>query len=187
MRTGLPGWRDISRSLLFATTGVALFAYWSIARPTFEITASMKEWPTVLWFSATLLSLAVTLPVFGRMVGGPQVVRWATIAGAGVGLSSVANVIEDGFRIEGAFFLFIMGTWTLNIALIALTIVLARTFGGRDRLLAFIPAGTVAGILLFVVAGGPIMLITWLGAAAAALMMPSRQTPVPAEITTPTA
>jgi hypothetical protein len=170
--------------LLFATAGGALFAYWSIARPSFEMTASMKEWPTVLGFSATLLSLAVALPVFGRMVGGPQVVRWATIAGAGVGLSSVANVIEDGFRIEGAFFLFILGTWTVNIALLALTIELARSAPNRLRLLAVIPAGTVAGILFFVAVGGPVMLITWLTAAAAALMMAGRRAPVPAAPTT---
>ena len=184
MRTRLPGWRDISRSLLFAITGVALFAYWSIARPSFEITASMKEWPTVLWFSATLLLLAVALPVFGRMVGGPQVVRLASIAGLGVGLSSVANIFEDGFRIDGFFFAFILGTWTLHIALLALTIVIARTFPGRYRLLAVIPAGTVAGIVLFVVAGGPVMLATWLGAATAAVLMSGR-TPIPAALATP--
>jgi hypothetical protein len=148
------------------------------------MTASMREWPTVLGFSATLLSLAIALPVFGRMVGGPQVVRLASIAGAGVGVSSVANIFEDGFRIEGFFFVFILGTWTMHIALLALTIVMARTFPGRNRLLAFIPAGTVAGILLFVVAGGPIMLTTWLGAATGAILMSGR-TPIPAAPATP--
>jgi hypothetical protein len=78
----------MSRSLLFALTGV-LSSCTGVARPTFEMTASMTEWPRVLWFSANLLSLAVALPVFGRMVGGRLVVRWASIAGAGVGLSSV--------------------------------------------------------------------------------------------------
>lgn len=134
----------------------------------------MQEWPTVLGFSAALLSLAVALPVFGRMVGGPQAVRWATVAGAGVGLSSVANVIEDGLRIEGAFFLFILGTWTVDIALLGLTIVITRSTASRYRLLAVIPAGTFVGIILFVAAGGPIMLVTWLAAAVAGLMMSSR-------------
>jgi hypothetical protein len=55
-----------------------------------------------------------------------------------MGLSSVANIFEDGFRIGEFFF-------------------------------AAIPAGTIAGILLFVAAGGPIMLVTWLAAAAAAM------------------
>lgn len=169
----------MSRSLLFALTGVAFFVYWAVARPSFEMTASMTEWPSVLWFSATLLSLAVALPVFGRMVGGPRVVRLASISGAGVGLSSVANIFEDGFRIDVFFFAFILGTLILDVALLALTIVIARTFRGRYRLLALIPAGTVAGILLFVVAGGPVMLITWLGAATAAVLMSGRG-PIPA-------
>lgn len=159
----------MSRSLLFALTGVLFFVYWAVARPSFEMAASMTEWPHVLWFSATLLSLAVALPVFGRMVDGRSVIRLASIAGAGVGLSSVANIFEDGFRIDAFFFAFILGTLILDVALLALTIVIARTFPGRSRLFALIPAGTVVGILLFVVAGGPIMLVTWLAAAAAAV------------------
>ena len=173
-----------SRSLLFAFTGILLFLFWVIARPSSEMTASMTEWPNVLWFSATLLSLAIALPVFGRMVGGRPVVRLASIAGAGVGLSSAANIFEDGFRIDAFFFAFILGTLILDVALLALTIVIARTVPGRYRLLAGIPAGTVAGILFFVVAGGPIMLITWLAAAAAAVMLPGRRMEMPATLTT---
>ena len=164
----------MSRSSLFALTGVLLFSYWVVARPSFEMTASMTEWPHVLWFSATLLSLAVALPVFGRMVGGRWVVRLASVAGVGVGMSSVANIFEDGFRIDAFFLVFILGTLILDVALLALTIVIARTFSGRSRLFAVIPAGTVAGVLLFVVAGGPIMLVTWLAAAAAAVLTSGR-------------
>jgi hypothetical protein len=166
----------MSRSLLFVLTGVLFFVYWVVARPSFEMTASMTEWPHVLWFSATLLSLAVALPVFGRMVGGRSVVRLASLAGAGVGLSSIANVFEDGFRIEAFFFAFILGTLILDVALLVLTVVVARTSPGRYGLLAVIPAGTLAGILLFVVAGGPIMLVTWLAAAAAAVLTTRRAT-----------
>lgn len=184
MRTGILDWSGTSRSLLFALTGILLFVFWVVARPSFEMTASMTEWPRVLWFSGTLLSLAVALPVFGRMVGGQRVVRLASIAGGGVGLSSVANIFEDGFGIEGFFFLIILGALILDVALLALTIVIGRTALGRYRLLAGIPAGTVVGILLFVAAGGPIMLITWLAAAAAAVKMSGRRTPVPAAPTT---
>jgi len=184
MRTRALDWSAMSRSVLFAITGVALFTYWVVARPSFARTAAMTEWPHVLWFSATLLSLAVALPVFGRMVTGPQVVRSASIAGAGVGLSSMANIFEDGFRIDGFFFAFIVGTLILHVSLLALAIVIARRYRGPYRLLAVIPLGTVAGILLFVVAGGPILLITWLGAGTAALLMSGR-TPIPAAPATP--
>jgi hypothetical protein len=180
MRLGAVDWNAASRSLLFALTGVALFVFWAIARPSFAMTESMKEWPQVLWFSATLLSLAVALPVFGRMVGGRRVVQMSSIAGGGVGLSSVANIFEDGFGIDAFFFAFVLGTLIMNLALLALAIAMARALPGRSKLLAAIPAGTLAGMLLFVVAGGPIMLVTWLAAVAAAVKMPSGRMPVPA-------
>jgi hypothetical protein len=170
----------MSRSLLFALTGVAFFVFWVGARPSGEMTASMQEWPNVLWFSATLMTLAVALTVFGRMVGGRYVARLALVGGAGVALSSVANVFEDGFRIDAAFFVFILGTLILDLALLALTIQVARTAPDRIRRLALIPAGTLAGILLFVGPGGPVMLLTWLGAAAAAVKMRRDRAPMPA-------
>jgi len=34
---------SMSRSLLFALTGVLFFVYWVVARPSFEMTASMTE------------------------------------------------------------------------------------------------------------------------------------------------
>ena len=114
---------------LFALTGIAFFAYWALAHPSFEATASQSEWPMALWFSATLAVLAVALPVFGRMVGGRWVVRLALLAGAGHGLY---------------------------------------------RLLAFVPAVTALGLLLFVIAGGVVMLATWLAAAAAAARLNPR-------------
>lgn len=166
------------RPLLFGLTGIGLFAFWALTNPSFEMTASMGEWPRVLWFSATLLVLAVALVVFGRMAGGRWVVRLATSAGAGVALSSVANVLEDGLRIEAAFYVFILGTLILYVALLAMAIVIAMTLTGRDRLLAIVPAGTLAGVLLFVPAGGPLMLATWLAAAGAALVL-ARRHPAP--------
>jgi len=168
--------------LLFALTGILWLVSW-VAGPSFEMAPSMAKWLVVLVFSAALLSLAVALPVVGRMVGGSLVVRSATIAAAAASLCGVANVFEDGFQIEWFFYVFVLGLLTLDLALMALTIVVARTAHDRYRLLALIPAGTLAGILLFPMVGGPVMLITWIAAAAAGLM-PSPQTPVPAEPTT---
>jgi hypothetical protein len=184
MRTGIQDRSGVSRSLLFALTGILLLVSW-VAGPSFEMTASMAKWLVVLLFSASLLSLAVALPVVGRMVGGPQVVRLATMAGAAASLCSVANLFEDGFQIEWFFFVFVLGLLILDVALLAQAIVIARTAPDRYRLLAVIPAGTLAGILIFPVAGGPIMLVTWLAAAAAALKLPSGRTPVPVAPTTP--
>jgi hypothetical protein len=155
--------------VLFALTGIALFAYWALARPSLGMTSWMREWSHVLWFSATLLLLAGALVTFGRMVGSRQVVGVATLAGAAIALSSLANVIEDGFRVDAAFFLFILGTLIGLIALLALAVTITRTGSDRSRLLALVPAATMAGLLLFVPSGGPILLITWLVAAGLAV------------------
>jgi hypothetical protein len=183
MRVGIQDPSGVSRALLFALTGILWLVSW-VVPPSFEMTPSMAKWLVVLLFSAALLSLAVALPVFGRMVVGPPVVRSATFAGAVASLMSVANIFEDGFQIEWVFFVFVLGLLTLDVALLALTIVIAWRAPGRYRLLAAIPAGTLVGILPFPFVGGPMMLITWLAAAAAALKMPSPLTPVPAEPTT---
>lgn len=151
------------RALLFGVTGIALFAYWAIAHPSTELTASITEWPNVLWFSATLMLLAVAVAAFGRMVGGRTVVRTASLAAAGIAMSSVANVLEDGFRIEPAFYGFILGTLIHVVGMAALVVAILVGSRARERLvLVLIPAGSAAGILLFVVAGGPILLVTWL-------------------------
>lgn len=155
------------RALLFAGIGVAWFTMWFIRGPN-ETVASMQEWPNVIWFSATLLLLAVALLTFGRMVGGRSVIRLATIAAATAGIMSVVNVVEDGFRVEGAFYVFVLGLLTLDVVLGGLALAIARTQTGRRRLLAAIPAATLAGILV-TPASGPLMLGAWLAASAAAL------------------
>lgn len=163
------------RALLFAGTGVAWFTLWFVTEPVTETIASMQEWPRVLSFSAVLLALAIALVVFGRMVGGRWVVRLASIAGATAGVMSVVNIVEDGFRVEPAFYVFVVGLLILDGALAALTLAIAGTVAGPRRLLAIIPAATLAGILLFPPVGGPLMLGAWLAASAAALAPVMRQ------------
>ena len=147
--------------------------YWVVVRPSTQLTYAQGDWPNVLWFSALLLSLGLAVLLFGRMVGGETVTRWTTVAGAAVSLASLVNIVEDGFRIEAAFLLFVLCILTLDIALIGSVVVIARAPIDRYRLYALVPAGTLAGILFFIAAGGPIFLVTWLGAAAAALRMAS--------------
>ena len=155
------------RALLFAGTGVAWFTFWYVTGSD-ESIASMQEWPRVIWFSATLLVLALALLTFGRMVGGRSVIRWATIAAATAGVMSVVNIFEDGFRVEALFYAFVLGLLILDVALGGLALAIARTVAGRRRLLAAIPAAVLAAIL-FPPAGGPPMLGAWLAASAVAL------------------
>jgi hypothetical protein len=159
----------LARGLLFAGTGVAWFTFWYFTDPRTETIAEMQVWPRVIWFSAMLLLLAVALLTFGRMVGGRSSTRFATVAAATAGVMSVTNIVEDGFRVETMFLVFVAGLWILTLTLAGLTVTIARAEVGRRRLLAVIPAASLLGILLFPPAGGPIMLGAWLAAAAASL------------------
>lgn len=102
------------------------------------------------------------------MIGGRWVVRLALVAGATAAWNSAVNIVEDGFGQDWAFLLFAIGTAGILLSNIALAAVLAFRGQARRRALALIPLGTAAGILAFVSVGGPLMLVTWLAAAAIA-------------------
>ena len=87
-----------------------------------------------------------------------------------------ASQSEWSLQMSWVFFVFILGTAFMQLGLVALTGVIAFSGRGGYRLLALVPAGTIAAIILFVVAGGPIMLATWLTAAMLALTLPTSTT-----------
>ena len=155
----------MSRALLFAATGVGWFIFWFVGGTT-QTVESMQQWPNVVRFSAILLLLAVALFTFGRMVGDRSVMRLATFAAAAAAYLSVVNVIEDGFRVEAGFLFFVGGLIALDLILAGLTLITLRDTVGRRKLLALIPGGTLAGILLSPIAG-PLILAAWLVASAA--------------------
>ena len=159
--------------MLFALVGVAFFTHWVVTDPSRDgpITTA---WPHVLAFSGLLLALAVSLPVYGRMVGGRWALRLSLVAGAGAALGSVANIVEDGVGIGWGFYVFVLGTAIIDLALLALAVVIARSSRGSHRLLALVPAATVAAIISYTGPGGVIMLVTWLAAAAVALALHTR-------------
>lgn len=173
----------VRRAALFALVGVAFFGHWLLADPSFEVSDSQSEWKYVLGFSAAILALAFALPVFGRLAGGRWVFRLSLLAGAGAALGSLANILEDGLQMGWAFFGFILGTAIIELSLLALTVVMTLTGRGGYRLLALIPAATAAAIVLYVIAGGILMLATWLAAAALALALPTRTAPQAAPTT----
>jgi hypothetical protein len=163
------------RSALFAFVGLAFFVYWVVADPSHEESADQSEWSSVLAFSGVILLLAFAVPTLARLVGGRLAFRVSLVAAAGATLSSVANIFEDGLQMSWVFLVFILCEAFMQLGLVALTGVIAFS-GGRYRLLALAPAGTIAGITLFVVAGGPIMLASWLTAAVLALALPTSTT-----------
>jgi hypothetical protein len=74
------------------------------------------------------------------------------------------------------FFVFVLGSAIMLLGLLALTVVIVFTGRGSQRLLAFVPAGTLAAIVLYVPAGGPLMLASWVIAATLALALPAHAT-----------
>ena len=172
-----PSGTILRRVALFILVAVLFIAHWVIADPGFEESATQTQWPFVIFFSAALLALALALPVYSKVVVQGPALRSATVAGVGAGLSSVANVIEDGFGVDAAFFGFVAGAAILIVALACFAaITLYRGITPRRRL-AVVPVGTVAGQVLYVFAGGPIMFATWMLAAAFTLLMWKREGP----------
>jgi len=163
----------VKSATLFALTALVFLAYWSAANPSFEASPPQREWPRVLAFSGIILTLAFAVAQFAPLVGGRIALRAALAAAGGGVLSKAANILEDGLGIEWGFFGFIFGEAITFLGLLALTIAIAARDG--QRFFALVPAGTMAGLLFFVIAGGPLMLATWLLAAALALA------PAPAE------
>jgi drug/metabolite transporter (DMT)-like permease len=151
--------------------GVLFLVEYQVADPSTDVTESQSEWGIVLLFSASLLSLAVALLVFAGLIGGPGSARAASAAAGGAVLASIGNVVEDGLSVESAFFAFVAGTAVLILGLVALTAI--ASFGqGARRLLAVVPAATLAAVIFYVIAGGYLMLGAWLTAAALALVIP---------------
>ena len=116
--------------------------------------------------SGVLLLLAVVLPILARLEGASLTVRSGLVAAFGAALSSGANIVEDGLHVESFFYAFVLGTGIMLLGSLGLTIAFLRVGRRGDLKLALVSAGTLAGIVLFVPAGGPILLASWLPAAA---------------------
>lgn len=158
---------------MFALVGVLSFAYWIAADPSYEVSDSHSGWMWVLAFSAAILLPVLVLPVFAQFVGGRVTLKVSFVAAAGGTLSSFANVLEDGLQVGWAFFVVVLGTATMELGLLALTTGIAIDRRGGSRLLALVPAGTMAAIAFYVIAGGVLLLATWLAAAAVAVALPA--------------
>lgn len=152
--------------------GVQFFLLWLARGADYQDAHSALDWFVVVGLSVGLLALALALLRFSRWVSGPAVLPAAKVAAGAAVLGSLVNLFEDGLHFEGFFVFFALSLLTLDIALLWLTVSVARAGNGPARLFALVPAGTLTGILLFPVVGGAIMLVSWLGAAALVLIVP---------------
>lgn len=61
------------------------------------------------WFSAMLISLALSLLLLAEL-GGKRIFDVSLVPAGGAALSSLANALEDGLRMEWAFYAFVLGS-----------------------------------------------------------------------------
>jgi hypothetical protein len=166
------GLSRVLSATFFVVVGVSFCAWWVVADPTHEISDTQDEWPYVLAFSGVILLLAIAVPLFARLIGDALVLRfrssWPGAPSSGVSRTFSRTVSVSKGSSSSSFFCLMI----IDLSLLALVILLAvRERGGR-RLLALVPAGTLLAIIFAVEVGGPLMLVTWLGAAFVAVAVP---------------
>ena len=154
--------------------GVLPLIYWSVADLSHDATSQQHEWSIVLLFSAMLLGLGLGfLAVAGRL-SGSHAIRTARFLAIVFAAASVTNLVEDGLRVEAAFLIFVVELLSIHLGCGVLAFLILTREHRSGRLWAVVPIGTIIGILLFVEAGGPLLAVTWVGAALYALRQPSR-------------
>ena len=125
--------------MLVALAYVALGLTWTsrsvlgvIADPEYYHPVTTVDWIAVWSYSVALALAAVTVPLLARDAGGGQgATAIARVAGAGALLAAVANGIEDGVGIASWGAIYVVGTMTMALSLIALAAVLKA--GRRPR------------------------------------------------------
>ncbi len=152
--------------MLFGLVGVASFVHWVLADPSRDVSYSQSQWGHVLLFSAAIAILALALPSLGKQFDTVVIGRTSLAPAAGAALSSLANIAEDGLQWSWAFYAFVLGAATMLVGLSALAVTIVLPGVSRCRAMVLIPLATMAGMVFYVQAGGPILLATWLAATA---------------------
>jgi len=167
---------DMPRAALFTVTGVLWCTSWLslLTDPAYQDPETAADWFAVLSFSAALFALAFALPMLAQLISGRVVFRVSLVPAVGAALAGLSNLLEDALQLGWAFWLFILSTAVIIVGLVAFIVVVAVAGRGRLRLLAAVPAATLAAILLFPVGGGVLIVAAWLAAAAIALGRPAR-------------
>jgi hypothetical protein len=114
--------------MLVAVAYLALGLTWTfrsvlgvVADPEYYDPVTTVDWVAVWSYSLALAFAAVTVPLLARDAGAGRVATgFAWIAGAGALLAAVANGVEDGVGIASWGSIYVVGTMTMALALLAL-------------------------------------------------------------------
>ncbi len=121
--------RSLARAALFALVGVGLLLHWVRQLSGWRPPLASSDPKVVVAFTALLLALGLALWQFGVMVAVRRVRRAAAVPGVAAAVCAVTNVIEDGFGVESAFFLFIAATLVVLLGQFWLAVVVLRATG----------------------------------------------------------
>lgn len=141
----------------FVAVGVvwAFRSLQSFSDPQFTDPQNLNDWVAVLALSLAMWLLAPALLVLPQ----PTAARWpARFAAAAAVVVGLANLVEDGFGVEGAGIGFGLGNAVLMLGCVAVSLAcLAKS----PRWAAVVPAATVFGLLQLENAGGLVVLVAW--------------------------
>ena len=151
--------RSVSRATLFSLVGVGFLLHWIRQESGWRPRLPSSEPEVVVAFTALLLAHGLALWQFGAIVPDRRVRRAASALGVAAAVCAVANVLEDGYGVESAFFLFIAATLVLLLGQFLLAVVVLRTTG--SWLLASTPGLSGLALALYPPLGGPLMLCAW--------------------------
>ena len=158
------------KAAIFVLTGLLWLVYGALIQlgANYLDPRHLIDFAAIYLFSGALLSLALALPLLGRLGSRSWMERVGLLGGIGSGSAAVVNVLEDGLNIEWMFLPFVVSALVLAVALLLLTVGFAFFEQGWARLLALVPVSGLIGAQGL--AGGLVALVAWLSAAAFVLM-----------------
>jgi hypothetical protein len=158
--------RDRRAAIAACTAAGALpLAYRLMADLSHDETSQQHEWFFVLLFSAVLLAMGLGMLTIADRLSGRAATRVAVFVGVVLSAASLTNIVEDGLGVEPGFLVFVAELAFLLLGCLVLAVLILIGEHGSGRLWAAVPLATVLGILLYVEVGGPLLAVTWAGAA----------------------
>jgi hypothetical protein len=144
--------------LVWGLTGVtwALVSLLILKDPEYREPSSALDWAFVLSYSTAWCLMGLSVVMLGQVAGSRYVMAFAWIAAIGGFVTGVANFIEDGIGVSEFSAVYLAGFFTGLLALVPLAVSLWRA--ANLVRLAWLAVGLLAGIALFPLGGGFIVL-----------------------------
>ena len=148
---------ETGRRALFVAVGLVwgFRSLQSFSDPQFSDPHNVNDWVAVLALTLAMWLVAPALLLLPQ----PAAARWpARCAAAAAVVVGLANLMEDGFGVEGAGIGFGLGNAVLLLSCVAMS---ALCLIKSPRWAAVVPVATAVGLLLLENAGGLLVLAVW--------------------------